>query len=339
MHSPFAVASRSESVLLATIALQCVVLIAVLSRGGRGGDLHKGSAPPIDCVAVFARHEASMPATEWPPQCPLAADSPLRAAYERAGMRISRDFCLAQRYEGERERTLDWSASVVEAECAALASGATTISYGGAEYAKVRDALARWALPAGGDGLVMGSETPWVECLALAAGASRVTTWEYSRIVTDHARLRAAPTKELARGYASGALTPVDWVVSFSSLEHSGLGRYGDALNPDGDRHAVEEAWCALRPGGVLALGVPMSCAGAGYIEYNAHRVYGYERLAYIAHGFEVLAFQGVGCEEYRAASHPHAVVVLRKPTPDTSLGAAVTPGDFAAASARAALQ
>ena len=34
-----------------------------------------------------------------------------------------------------------------------------------------------------------------------------------------------------------------DAVVSFSSIEHSGLGRYGDALNPWGDLIASAQAW------------------------------------------------------------------------------------------------
>ena len=32
-----------------------------------------------------------------------------------------------------------------------------------------------------------------------------------------------------------------DVVLSFSSIEHDGLGRYCDPINPDGDRAAMEE--------------------------------------------------------------------------------------------------
>ncbi len=41
--------------------------------------------------------------------------------------------------------------------------------------------------------------------------------------------------KELALSHLNGTLRPFDVVVTFSSLEHSGLGRYGDILNPWGD--------------------------------------------------------------------------------------------------------
>ena len=288
------------------------------------------------CAAVFARHIHAKKASVWPPVCPLPASSPLRAAYEQAGMPISRDFCFAQRYEGEN--VLRWPAVEIDATCAAIASGADLGSYNAKEVAQVRDALTRWALPTGGGGLVIGSERPWVECLALNAGAHVVTTWEYSTILTDHPRLRAASTSELARSFASGTRAPVDWAVSFSSLEHSGLGRYGDAPNADGDRAAMEEAFCALRPGGVLALGVPMSCAARGHIEFNAHRVYGYERLAFIAAGYELIAFQGVGCEEYlEAAANPQPIVILRRPLDGAAAPPVLTASDFANAAAAAA--
>ena len=62
-------------------------------------------------------------ASVWPPQCPLAADSPLRARYAGPfeSMPLTVDMCFAQRYEGEGERVLDWSAAAVDALCAAVA--------------------------------------------------------------------------------------------------------------------------------------------------------------------------------------------------------------------------
>ena len=48
-----------------------------------------------------------------------------------------------------------------------------------------------------------------------------------------------------------------DGVVTFSSLEHSGLGRYGDPLNPWADLIAMAKAWCLTRTGGRMLIGVP----------------------------------------------------------------------------------
>ena len=46
----------------------------------------------------------------------------------------------------------------------------------------------------------------------------------------------------------------------FSGVEHDGMGRYRDPMNPDGDLAAVREMALCLRPGGVLLLAVP-TCA------------------------------------------------------------------------------
>ena len=183
--------------------------------------------------------------------------------------------------------------------------------------------------PAGTVGMVLGSERPWVECLALNAGASTVWTFEYGKILSTHPRLKAKPYKEMAADYATRKLGQVDWIATFSSLEHSGLGRYGDPLNPDGDKEALQQAWCMLKPGGVLILGVPMSCRENGFIEFNSHRYFGFKRLAYIAPDFEMVGMIG-GCSEHNDAG---SIVVLRKP-----LAAAgwhrLTAADFAAAAA-----
>lgn len=108
----------------------------------------------------------------------------------------------------------------------------------------------------------------------------------------------------------SGALPLVDWIVVYSSLEHSGLGRYGDSLNPDGDKDAMLHAWCMLKPGGYLLLGVPMTCSFDGFIQYNAHRTYGFKRLAYIASEFELVDFPE-RCIKGRVNND---LVLLRKP-------------------------
>ena len=43
-----------------------------------------------------------------------------------------------------------------------------------------------------------------------------------------------------------------DLTVLYSGIEHDGLGRYGDPVNPDGDVSAMREMWLLTRPGGVL---------------------------------------------------------------------------------------
>lgn len=48
-----------------------------------------------------------------------------------------------------------------------------------------------------------------------------------------------------------------DAIVSVSTIEHVGLGEYGDALNPDGDTVAMAHMKAWLKPGGVVYLDVP----------------------------------------------------------------------------------
>ena len=103
-----------------------------------------------------------------------------------------------------------------------------------------------------------------------------------------------------------------DVVFSFSSLEHSGLGRYGDPIAPFGDAEAVAQMWCAVRPGGLFFLALP-SFATADQrrrkcqIVWNAHRLYGYVRLQHVTANWEVL-------DEVNMDDHfVHMLYVLRK--------------------------
>lgn len=54
-------------------------------------------------------------------------------------------------------------------------------------------------------------------------------------------------------------------------IEHVGLGRYGDAINPDGSLLAAVELQRVLKPGGRLYLSVPV---GRERVCFNAHRVF-----------------------------------------------------------------
>ena len=62
---------------------------------------------------------------------------------------------------------------------------------------------------------------------------------------------------EFSKIFLAGNLKKFDVVVSFSSLEHSGLGRYGDGLNPWADLIAMAKAWCVVKPEGLALVGVP----------------------------------------------------------------------------------
>jgi glycosyltransferase involved in cell wall biosynthesis len=60
------------------------------------------------------------------------------------------------------------------------------------------------------------------------------------------------------------------------TIEHIGLGRYGDPIDPDGDLKAIAELVRVLAPGGSLLFVTPI---GKSRIQFNAHRIYSYEQI------------------------------------------------------------
>ena len=61
-----------------------------------------------------------------------------------------------------------------------------------------------------------------------------------------------------------------DSISCLHALEHFGLGRYGDPMDPDGFQHGLANLARLLRPKGVLYLSVPI---GAERVEFNAQVV------------------------------------------------------------------
>ncbi|RYY55794.1 MAG: DUF268 domain-containing protein [Chitinophagaceae bacterium] len=60
------------------------------------------------------------------------------------------------------------------------------------------------------------------------------------------------------------------------TIEHIGLGRYGDKADGNGDLKAIAELKRVLKPGGNLYFVTPV---GKPKIEYNAHRIYSFEQI------------------------------------------------------------
>jgi hypothetical protein len=82
-----------------------------------------------------------------------------------------------------------------------------------------------------------------------------------------------------------------DSIASLSCMhviEHIGLGRYGDPLDPDGDFKAIGELVRVLAPGGNLLVATPV---GRPRVEFNAHRVYDHEAFASYFRPLELVEF------------------------------------------------
>ncbi|KAL6738012.1 hypothetical protein Aduo_011608 [Ancylostoma duodenale] len=148
-------------------------------------------------------------------------------------------------------------------------------------------------------GLVIGSEIPWVEVFALRKGAREVLTVEYQKLnIHGTDRVKYIHPMELAENWQKYE-GKFDFAVAFSSIEHSGLGRYGDPIDPIGDLREVWKTACLLKPGGYFYLGLPR---GQDALVFNLHRIYGTLRLAMVMTGFEWVA-------TYRG--HTHVAVQL----------------------------
>ncbi|MDO9406422.1 MAG: DUF268 domain-containing protein [Polaromonas sp.] len=86
-----------------------------------------------------------------------------------------------------------------------------------------------------------------------------------------------------------------DSIASLSCMhvvEHIGLGRYGDPIDPSGDLKAMKELARVLAVDGNLLFVVPV---GQPVIMFNAHRVYSYEQV--------VSAFDGLSLEGFALIS------------------------------------
>ncbi len=71
-------------------------------------------------------------------------------------------------------------------------------------------------------------------------------------------------------------------------IEHVGLGRYGDPLDPKGDQKAANELKRVLAPGGKFLFVVPV---GKSTVRFNAHRVYSYEQILDLFSGLKLEQF------------------------------------------------
>jgi len=138
--------------------------------------------------------------------------------------------------------------------------------------------------------LIIGSEEPYYEGIAISNHAT-VTMVEYQRVTSSHPFLTTMTVEEFEKENYQ-----YDGAISISSVEHSGLGRYGDSLDPDGDLKSMKFLHGKLKPDALLFLSVPI---GKDQILWNAHRVYGRERFPLLIDGFKIIETYGLIDSDY----------------------------------------
>lgn len=113
--------------------------------------------------------------------------------------------------------------------------------------------------------LVVGSVTPWIESILLSRGARHVFTVDYNVPICNHPHISVLRFDQIGSRL-------FDIIITFSSLEHSGLGRYGDLLDPRGDIAFVERISQHASTGALFFIAVPSSTRSQ--LHWNSNRIY-----------------------------------------------------------------
>lgn len=131
--------------------------------------------------------------------------------------------------------------------------------------------------------LVIGSQNPWIEVCCLAFGAKTVTTVDYNPPVSESDQIRCVGVDQFEKESFK-----YDVLISFSSLEHDGLGRYGDPIDPEADLKRMRSYLDIMKPDGLFFLGVP---CGQDTLYWNAHRIYGRIRFPMLTEHWDAVDF------------------------------------------------
>lgn len=155
--------------------------------------------------------------------------------------------------------------------------------------------------------LITGSFRPFYEGLCIAYGASDIVVSEYNVPECDDDRISYIHVDDLGD-------RKFDVVLSISSFEHDGLGRYGDPLDPNGDLKAMTSIKQNMKQDSIMFFSVPI---GLDTVVWNAHRVYGRVRLPILLDGFSVVwsSFDIKGEADQIIDSEPlqNHLMILRK--------------------------
>lgn len=143
--------------------------------------------------------------------------------------------------------------------------------------------------------LVVSSITPWVETMLLKSNmCATVHVLDFNPPIVQDGRFgdrlqTFAPKDAPVLGGTDGG-GGYDLIVSFSGIEHSGLTRYGDMPDPQGDVRAGAELASRLKRNGCGFLGLPL--AASTDVVWPQHRMYGRPRFREVTRAFaEPLGF------------------------------------------------
>ena len=173
----------------------------------------------FNCVDLF---QSVLSDNSMKKECVMTSE--FHSKYSMDGLAVGNVNCLPPiELQNGSNNTWIWTKETVEnnadrfSSCGAYGNSAceeTSVKYN--EY--IKDKV----------GMVLGTQVPWAEAGLLTYGAKEVITVEYNKIDSSHPQVKTIHPTEVAKSYIE---TPhkfqkVDFILTFSSLEHDGLGRY-----------------------------------------------------------------------------------------------------------------
>jgi hypothetical protein len=136
----------------------------------------------------------------------------------------------------------------------------------------------------GKDVVVIGSVHPLYEALVYRLGA-KPSTVEFRKISHNIPFLKTFTVDEI-----DSSNIEFDCGLTISALEHDGLGRYGDPIDPDGDLKTMIKYKKLIKKGGLMFLSVPV---GQDALVWNSHRIYGKHRLPRLFENWSLVGMSG----------------------------------------------
>lgn len=277
--APSPEASEPALAYLDNLILKCGELCQV-----NGGDFQESlfflrRTVRVSCGAIFS-DEVFIRRGHGQSEAPKKVPDKYHDHFTLAGQIPVEQFYFNQMYLTKTAETPFWQKDTVDSWIEQARNNTLTGNYGVEETLHLNNAMQHASGIKNGRVLVIGSENPWVEAVVLALGASSVVTLEYGKIKSEHPAIETMTPDVFKQKFNEGTLGLFDVIVTFSSVEHSGLGRYGDALNLWGDVLEIARAYCVCKPLGSLVIGVMSHERDA--LEFNAHRVYGKTRWPYL---------------------------------------------------------
>jgi hypothetical protein len=264
---------------------------------------------PVDCKKLFseeARKLVDDPIHQWPP--PKFIPTQYRNEFRLFGRTLlvpNRKSSLfpdgtyfVEKTKSGNEAKDHWSAwtvTEIKKSMEQVVDGTLNGNYG-PENVQALLVACKKHISSANHVLVVGSLTPWVESILLVCGVQKITTVEYGELPTNtHPNIQTMLPVQFSQQFLAGTLPQFDAAVTISSIEHSGLGRYGDQLNPWGDIIAMARISCTVKRNGIVMVG--LNDADQDSIAWNAHRIYGPFRWPLLLTNFKVIDVQPLNDE------------------------------------------